>query len=107
MSERDPDPRAEAARIVAAARRWIERERAAGLDESALSAASKGEVPGSRGSTAASRAACSVAITSLCMGTLKRYPRRRAQRPDPPPVTRCFTLWSTQVSAIEALLTLG
>jgi DNA polymerase len=39
MSERDPDPRAEAARIVASARRWIERERAAGLDELALAAA--------------------------------------------------------------------
>jgi len=39
MSEPDLDPRAEAARIVAATRRWIERERAAGLDESALSAA--------------------------------------------------------------------
>ena len=39
MSERDPDPRAESARIAAAARRWVERERAAGLEDLAVSAA--------------------------------------------------------------------
>jgi DNA polymerase len=39
MSERELDPRAEAARIAAATRRWMERERAAGLEDLAASAA--------------------------------------------------------------------
>jgi DNA polymerase len=39
MSEHDLDPRAEAARIAAATRHWLERERAAGLDDLALAAA--------------------------------------------------------------------
>ena len=64
----DLDPRAEAARIVAAARRWIERERAAGLDDSALSAAlvaSRESKPMARESRGATGAASSGSLPEV------------------------------------------